>query len=175
MALAVLLLLGMANALTLTDVDGRRVRPVTQGPSVFLFTRADCPISNRYAPEMRRIHALFAKRGVAFWLIYVDPAESVAAIRAHRAEYGYPFAALLDPRRELVRLTGARSTPEVAVFTGGRLAYRGRIDDRYLDVGKARSAATTHDLEQVLEAIAAGAPVRFRQTQAIGCFIEDLK
>src|SRR5258706_7607896 len=43
---------------------------------VCLFTRTDCPISNSYAPEMRRIHEKFSPRGVAFYLVYPDPDES---------------------------------------------------------------------------------------------------
>jgi hypothetical protein len=71
----------------------------------------------------------------------------------------------------------ATVTPEAAVFvpgpSGPRLAYRGRIDDRYVDLGQARAAPVTRDLERVLEAIVAGKPVAARTTPAIGCFIPD--
>jgi hypothetical protein len=41
---------------------------------VLVFVRTDCPISNRYAPELRRLQDRFAPRGMAFWLVYPDPA-----------------------------------------------------------------------------------------------------
>src|SRR5476649_2239686 len=50
---------------------------------VFLFTSTECPISNRYAPEVRRLAAAFATQGVVFRLIYPDPAEKDAAVRDH--------------------------------------------------------------------------------------------
>jgi len=76
-------------------------------------------------------------------------------------------------------MTGVQVTPEVVVFvpgrTGQKMVYRGRIDDWYVDFGKARPAPTTHDLEQVLQEIVAGRQVTPETTHAIGCFIADLK
>jgi len=168
--------------LDLLDLAGRQINPF-QGAhakaAVFLFTRSDCPISNRYAPEVRRLHEKFAPRNVTFWLVYPDKDESVDVIRKHVQEYGYNFNVLRDPRHTLVKMTGARVTPEAAVFApggpNGRMVYRGRIDDRYVDFGKARAAPTTRDLEQVLEAIVEGKPVAARTTPAVGCIIQDLQ
>lgn len=165
--------------LRLTDLGGRSVNPLRATNSkatVFLFVRSDCPISNRYAPEVRRLYEKFAARGVGFWLIYPDPKEAPAAIRRHLGEYEYPIGALRDPSHSLVALTGAKVTPEAAVFVDrGKMVYHGRIDDLYVDFGKARRAPTVHDLEQALEAIFAGKPVREASAPAVGCFISDLK
>ena len=162
--------------LALPDVNGHTVKPVDPVKTVvFLFTRTDCPISNRYAPEIRRISDAFGPKGVMFWLVYVDPNESSSAMKHHMREYGYTFGALVDAHHQLVKITGATITPEAAVFTGGRLVYRGRIDDRYVAFGKARQSANVHDLEQVLEQVTAGKPPAFREARAVGCFIEDLK
>ena len=40
---------------------------------VLLFIRTDCPIANRYAPELERLHALYAPKGIEFRLIYAEP------------------------------------------------------------------------------------------------------
>ena len=37
--------------------------------TVLVFTTTDCPISNRYAPELRRIEDRFASDGVDFVLV----------------------------------------------------------------------------------------------------------
>jgi hypothetical protein len=143
---------------------------------VCLFTRTDCPVSNSYAPEVRRIYDKFSPRGVGFFLVYPDPDESAAVIEKHLKEYSYPFAGLRDPKHELVKLAGAKITPEAAVFdVSGRLLYRGRIDDRYVDFGKMRLAPTTKDLELALEAILDGKPVPAAGGPAVGCFIADVK
>ena len=167
------------NDLRLPDLDGRQVEPLLAKDAkaiVFIFIRTDCPLSNRYAPEVRRLDNKFAKSGVRFWLVYPDPGESGEIIRNHIKEYEYRLKALRDPEHKLVKITGAQVTPEAAVFSpGGRMIYRGRIDDRYVAFGKARAAPTTRDLEQVLEAILEGKQVTNRTTAAIGCFIPDLR
>jgi AhpC/TSA family len=159
----------------LKDLQGRQVAPISEGISVLLFTRTDCPISNRYAPEIARIYKLAQPAGARFWLVYVDPKESVDALQAHMREYAYPFNAVVDSRHELVKLSGAKVTPEVAVYSSGRLIYRGRIDNRYVSPGTARSTATVRDLEDVLTEAVKGQQVQFRSTAAVGCFIEDLR
>jgi hypothetical protein len=165
------------TGLALPTLGGKKVDPFRHRGTkavVFVFTRTDCPISNRYAPEVERLYEKF--RGeVDFWLVFVDRAEPAAAIGRHVREYGYRFGAILDRKHELVKLSQATVTPEAAVFAGERLIYRGRIDDRYIAYGKARLVPARHDLEEVLDAVAAGRPVDARTTRAIGCFIEDLE
>ena len=143
--------------------------------TVYLFTRTDCPISNRYAPEVKRIYGRFAGPSMQFILVYPDRDLTADAREKHRTEYGYPMAAVGDPKHELVRKTGVRVTPEAAVFAGSQLVYRGRIDDRYVDFGQSRPAASKHDLADVLAAIKAGKIPPFWETKAIGCAIDDLR
>ena len=54
---------------------------------MFLFTSTDCPISNRYAPEVRRVVGEFSRKGVVFRLVYPNPAEQAGAIREHMAAF----------------------------------------------------------------------------------------
>ncbi|PYU97912.1 MAG: hypothetical protein DMG26_20085 [Acidobacteria bacterium] len=65
-------------------------------------------------------------------------------------------------------------TPEAAVFVHGELIYLWRVDDRHVDFGKERPTATQRDLAEVLAAVAAGKTLERRETEAIGCAIEDL-
>ncbi|MGH9582443.1 MAG: redoxin domain-containing protein [Bryobacteraceae bacterium] len=159
------------------DLSGKPADPF-QGKArarVFLFVRTDCPITNRYAPELRRIAAEFAGRGVAFWLVYPDASETAATITKHMAEYRFPGQALRDPHHVLVRRARVTIAPEAAVFdAAGKLIYRGRIDNKYVDIGMTRRVATTHDLEDAIAAVLAGRPVRQAETQAVGCWLADL-
>lgn len=139
---------------------------------VLLFIARDCPVSNSYAPEIKRIVARYTPQKVAFYLVYPDPDTSLADARQHAKDYGYTCPLLLDPAHRLVRRAGATVTPEAAVFApGGKLLYRGRIDDLYLGFGQRRFAAACHDLRDALDAVLAGRPVPTGRTQAIGCFI----
>jgi AhpC/TSA family len=171
----------------LQDLSGHSVDPLEAGgkkATVFVFVRTDCPISNRYAPLLHRIYTKFSPKGVNFWLVYVDPRQTAKAIEEHLREYVYGFEALQDPKHELVKLTGAEITPEAIVFVPGnstddggtsqRIVYRGRIDDQYVAFGITRPAPTTHDLENVLEKVIEGKPLKETTTKAVGCFISDL-
>jgi hypothetical protein len=115
---------------------------------------------------------------VAFHLVFVDPAETAATVRAYLHDYGYGGRALRDPAQRLVHLAGATATPEAAVFVpssdGPVLVYTGRIDDRYVDIGRMRPAPTKHDLDEVLTAVAQGQRLEVRSTPAVGCLIADV-
>jgi thiol-disulfide isomerase/thioredoxin len=161
-----------------SDLSGAPVDPLRLNPGkvlVFVFVRTDCPISNRYAPLIQELSAKY-RAGAAFRLVFPDKNESPDKIRAYLDEYGYTLPALRDPGHVLAKQTGAKVTPEVAVLNAAReLVYRGRIDNRYPDFGKARRAATTHELADAIEAANKGLPVAASSVDGIGCFISDLK
>ena len=78
--------------------------------AVFVFVSVDCPISNRYAPEVRRLHDTFGTQGVKLTLVYPNPAEGAAAIRGHLKDYSYPVDALRDPRQAFAKHAGVTIT-----------------------------------------------------------------
>jgi hypothetical protein len=159
------------------DLGGQEVLPFDRDARAYvvLFVRPGCPVSNRVAPEVARLHREFAGRDVAMSLVYpgsLRPDE----IRRHAAEYGYPMAPIRDPAMRLVDLAGATITPEAAIFDASRqLVYLGRIDDRYIDIGRARREPTTRDVHVVLSAMLEGRPVPYASREAVGCFIDDLR
>lgn len=163
---------------TVRDLAGHPVDPFERNGAkaiVLIFISNDCPISNRYAPEIRRLCRRFSSRGVRFWLVHPNPDESIGAIRQHTKAYQYPCGVLRDLQHALVKKAGARVTPEAAVFTSRRQrVYHGRIDDRFLDFGQERPEPTRHDLQEALEACLGGKPVPVDTTKAIGCAIPEL-
>jgi hypothetical protein len=147
--------------------------------TVVLFVTHDCPMSNHYAPEIRRICDTYAPRGVACRLVHVDPALTDAAALAHARTFGLEASSIsitVDREHRLVREMGAEVAPEVVVMTADRrIGYRGRIDDFYVEWGQSRRQARTHDLRDALDALLAGTPVPHADTQAVGCIISDLR
>jgi hypothetical protein len=141
---------------------------------VFCFVSTDCPISNRYAPELRRLQERFASRGVKFWLVYPNADETTDEIRRHLKEYALPITALRDSRHALVTRAAAKVTPEAAVFLPeGKLVYHGRIDDRFPSLGQERPEPTRRDLIEILDALLEGRTLPFSTTPAVGCRIAD--
>ena len=142
--------------------------------TVLVFTTTDCPISNRYAPEINRLASTFSGK-VRFMLVYPVPADTDERIRDHVKKFGYTAAWRRDVGQQLAGEIGIRVTPEVAILDGNRnVLYRGRIDDRYITFGQDRPQPTVRDLERSLEAVLAGRPVPVKETQAIGCILADL-
>jgi hypothetical protein len=157
------------------NLEGKPLDPFAQtnvAATVLIFISNDCPIANRYAPEIRRLQEGFAKRGVSFWLVHADPEETALDIREHARQYGLTLPVLRDPEHNLVRLAHVEVTPSAALFTTGRtLVYHGRIDDRVADLGRERVEPSHRDLAEALEAVLAGRTVPAAVTQAIGCHI----
>jgi Redoxin len=167
-----------AGPLRVLDLDGRLVDPLAPTPgvraTVFVFITTDCPIANRYAPEIQRLTAIFTSQGVRFWLVYANPHEPLASIRNHLRRFQYAIPALRDPEHALVRFTKVTVSPEAAVVDqGGVLLYHGRIDDRWVNIGRDRPSPTRGDLAEALRAILDGKPVAQSATPAVGCILSD--
>lgn len=155
-----------------TDLDGAAVDPFAgDAPAtVLVFIATACPVSNRYAPEIKRIHDDYASRGVRMYLVYPDK-EDTAAIRDHLKEHAFGVPALRDPSHALVRRAGVTVTPEAAVFRGSSEVYHGRIDDRQVDLGVSRPEATRHDLRDALDAALSAKQPDEAYAPAVGCSI----
>src|SRR5262249_64250 len=146
-----------------TDGDRRVHTPMTnQGKKacVLFFLLPDCPISNAYAPEIKRICADYEPKQIACFIVHADPEVTAEQAKSHAKEYGLPGPGLRDPAPVLVKRTGVTMAPEVAVVgPEQKVLYRGRIDDWYVDYGKRRGEPTQRDLRNALDAIVRGAPV----------------
>lgn len=141
----------------------------TNAATVLIFLAPDCPISNRYATEIARLHERYSNR-IAFWVVYPGTNSSLDELRKHRREYPYRCNALCDPELRLVKASKVRVTPETAVWVRGKgLVYHGRIDDWFEDFGVKRPAPTRHDLQEALEAALRGEPPPRASVAAVGC------
>jgi len=160
------------------DLAGNPVDPLKLAGGrvvVLVFVRTDCPVSNRYAPTIQKLSAERASK-VAFWLVYPSKSESAEVIRKHGRAYGYKIPALRDPQHALVKESQVQITPEVAVFDANRhLVYHGRIDNLYEDIGRARSAATTHELQDAIAAALSDKSLDMAATHGVGCYISDVE
>src|SRR5262245_16673398 len=160
---------------TIKDLKERALSPFQPDGSsatVFIFLMKDCPISNRYAPEIMRLARDYQQKGIRFFLVYVDERQG---LEEHLKEYGLAdLTAIFDEQRLLVKATGVQTAPESAVVGNkGEILYRGRIDNLYAAFGKPRRQVTEHDLRDALDAIIEGRQNKTQRTTAIGCFISS--
>ena len=152
------------------ELSGRGVRVV-----VLFFASTDCPISNRYIPEIARLSEQFADAGVRVWWVYPNPGDTAEVVERHRRDFSIAGDAVLDWRQNLVAMAHVGVTPEAAVFVVDgpvlREVYHGRVDDRYLSLGRERPEAGSHDLEAAIRAAVAGKPVPQPGGPPVGCSV----
>ena len=109
---------------------------------------------------------------MAFLRVYDDTYQDANDIREHTEEYDYVMPAVLDSAQQVIQRSGATVTPEAVVLDeAGAILYRGRIDDRFIDFGRYRQRAQSHDLIDALTATLKGEAPPKSRTKAIGCFI----
>jgi peroxiredoxin len=139
---------------------------------VLFFTTTDCPIANSYVPEMNRIHDAYTARGVLFYAVQTDLTIPEGDVAKYARDFRYAYPLLLDPNQQLVRFTGASTTPQAAILSpDGKLLYLGRVDNRVADFGKQRLTPTVTDLRNSLDAVLAGKPIPHATTKSFGCAI----
>jgi hypothetical protein len=163
------------------DLRGRqitRLRDPDTRVVVLFFIATDCPISNRYVPEIQKLQKEFEAKHVSVWLVYPNATETVEGIARHEKSYGIAGATLVRPTASLMVRIRPTVTPEAAVLIpqesgreGLSVAYVGRIDDWYVDIGRQRPQATRHDLEQSVDDVLSGQPVLQPGGSPVGCGI----
>jgi len=163
-------------AIAVRDIDGVTREPlkVEKGQvGALFFVTNDCPVSNYYAHEIRRICDEYAKRGAGCSLIYTDATLTDDQAKKHAQDYGHgAYPKMVDRTHALVKATGATITPTaVLIRPDGSIAYRGRIDNSFAAIGVQRRVVTEHDLRDALDAVFAGRPVAKPEEPAVGCYI----
>jgi AhpC/TSA family len=164
------------------DLHGRPVRQLAGAGIdyvVLIFAATDCPISNRYVPEVARLSREFSAQGVRIWWVFPNPEDTAALIVRHNRDFAIGEPTLIDRQQTLVHLAQVSVTPEAAVFKvrGSALEeiYRGRIDDRYVAIGEERPQAEHHDLEVAIASALAGKNVPAAAGPPVGCSISFLQ
>jgi hypothetical protein len=157
----------------IADLAGRGVHVV-----VLIFAASDCPVSNRYVPEVARLSKEFSTYARIWW-VFPNAGDTAAVVAQHNREFAIHEDTALDPHQALVERAHATTTPEAAVFVvrGADLdeVYYGRIDDRYISLGQERPQAERHDLEAAIRAALAGKPVPRPGGPSVGCSIVFLQ
>ncbi len=157
---------------TIRDVKGRPVPlEVPKGGALaIVFLSAECPIANAESPTIDAIAHAFPAERFRLVGVFVDPDLTHARLAAHAAEYHLTFPVACDPGLALARHFKATVTPEAFVLDdGGRVRYRGRIDDAFAARTKRNAAPKTRELRDAVAAVLDGRPVDQPEVKAVGC------
>ena len=156
---------------------------VETGSNLYIFVTHECPIANRYAPELCRIAEEHLDLVGSTVVVYADPSASVAACRTHFEQYyassfatekqseHLPVLMVHDARHFWVKKFDAKAVPTAVISRGEAVLYHGRIDDRNPRLGARRVQAGQQDLREALAALRAGTLTPTR-TRVVGCSID---
>jgi peroxiredoxin len=142
---------------------------------VVAFICNHCPYVKHVRAGLAELGRFCAARGASMIAVSSNdasayPEDGPDAMAAEAKRYGYPFPYLYDETQDVARSFGAECTPDFFVFdTGGRLAYRGQLDDSRPGNGK---PVTGLDVRAAVVALLAGEKPAREQRASIGCNIK---
>lgn len=138
-----------------------------QGPVIFVFLSAECPVAQRYAMRLKRMHKVYTDKHVKIVGVYSNVNDSTEDVKEYLKKAEYPFPIVKDVNGSLARHLGATMTPQAHLIdTQSVLRYRGPIDDnRYVTRVK-----HTY-LKDALVAVINGTEIQIKETPAFGCTI----
>ncbi|HKI85969.1 MAG TPA: thioredoxin family protein [Thermoanaerobaculia bacterium] len=148
---------------------------------ILVFLANHCPWVRGMDGDLVRLVSHFGDRSVRLVGVSINHRQDdrLAAMKDHAARAGYNFTYVYDESQDLGRELGATHTPEYFVFgKDRRLAYMGLLHDspammrRDGSVHYTRGRPTHFYVEDAIDALLAGRPVKIGETAPRGCSLE---
>lgn len=171
-----------APEFTATDSNGKTVKlSQWQGKVVVLeWHNQDCPfvVKHYISGNMQKLQKEWTGKGVV-WVSIISSApgkqghvDGKGANLDVEKQKAAPSVTLLDPKGEVGRLYGAKTTPHMFVIgKDGKLLYNGAIDDKPTP-DQADLAAAKNYVSLALTEVLAGKPVSTPTTTPYGCSVK---
>jgi thiol-disulfide isomerase/thioredoxin len=139
---------------------------------VVVFVGTSCPVGDLYMPRLIELAKRYEMRNVDFLAINSNESDTSEDVTdyARRARTTFPILKDID-NRVADQLLAERTCEALVIDGGGKLRYRGAIDDQY-GLGSRRDSAVHHYLTDAIDAVLAGRNVATEMTQVVGCPIE---
>ncbi|MCB0383562.1 MAG: thioredoxin family protein [Psychroserpens sp.] len=144
---------------------------------IVIFTCNTCPYAVAYEDRIEALNKKYADLGYPVVAIMpnntdIKPGDNMEAMQARARAKGFTFPYLMDEGQKIYPQYGATKTPHVYILQktnkGNIVKYIGAIDDNYQDA----SAVHTKYVEDAVDALLSGKPIKETQTRAIGCSIK---
>lgn len=136
---------------------------------VLYFLSTECPVTNRYLPTLRELHAALKEKGVVIAAIHSNAHDSTEEIETHANEFGLTMPVLLDSDGTVARSLGVTSTAEAILIDAfAKIRYRGPIDDRF-ERGVTRARVSRTLLLDAVQAVLSRRPVTTPLVDVAAC------
>ncbi len=144
---------------------------------IVIFTCNHCPYAKAYESRIIALNNKYASKGYPVIAINpndpsVQPEDSFEKMQERAKEKGFNFPYLLDEGQEVYPVYGATKTPHVYLLNkeNGKniVKYIGAIDNNYEN----EKDVSERYVEDAVNALLAGTPIKTTTTVAIGCTIK---
>lgn len=144
---------------------------------IVIFTCNTCPYAVAYEDRIIALNKKYATKGYPVIAIMpnnpeIQPGDSMEAMKQRAQKKGFTFPYVMDEGQKIYPQYGAKKTPQVYVLQktskGNEVKYIGAIDDNYQDA----QAVKTKYVENAVDALMSGQPIKETETRAIGCSIK---
>jgi peroxiredoxin len=170
----------VASDFELKNVDGKMISLSNFKDAkgfIITFTCNTCPFAKAYEDRIIALNKKYASKGYPVIAINpnnpaVQPGDSYREMQQRAQEKGFTFPYLFDEGQKVYPKFGATKTPHIFVLQktkqGNVVKYIGAIDDNYKDA----AAVKTKYVEDAVDALLKGEPIKQTETKAIGCSIK---
>ncbi|MBV9986302.1 MAG: thioredoxin family protein [Chitinophagaceae bacterium] len=161
----------------LKDISGKLVSvndAMDRNGVLVMFSCNTCPYVMRNQARTRQLAAFAKAKHIGVILLNSNEGgrsdgDSYPEMQSYARQQNYDFYYAVDTDSQLANAYGASRTPEVYLFdAGGRLQYKGAIDDNPADAGNVKR----EHARQAIEELAAGKPVTVKESRSVGCGIK---
>ena len=170
----------IATDFSLKNIDGKMVSMADYKESkgfIIIFTCNTCPASVRNEDRILALDKKYKNLGYPVIAINpnnpaVQPGDSYELMKVRAKGKGFTFPYVFDEGQKIFPQYGASATPHVYILQktkeGLKVEYIGGIDDS----SRNANAVKVKYVENAVDALLAGMPVKVNFTRAIGCSIK---
>ncbi len=146
--------------------------PTEDSISLYLFLLDDCPICINYTPLLNDLYDEYGSQ-IHFQGYFPNFSSKQSKIDVFRQTYNIEFPLQTDYFKEQAKRWNAAVTPEAILYnhTLEKIIYQGRIDNKFVRLGKKRNVVTKHELVDAIQQTLASEKVLVHYAEPIGCFI----
>ena len=152
--------------------DLNKAQSNTDSLSLYLFLLDDCPICLNYTPLLNDLYTEYGSR-INFQGYFPNFSSKPNKIDHFKETYQIEFPLQTDYYKEHAKKWNAQVTPEAILYnnTTKKIIYQGRIDNKFVRLGKRRNVVTEHNLVNAIELTLESKEVLPTFAEPIGCFI----
>ena len=172
MRITVILLFLALQMGTSQSQDSNKIQSNKDSLSLYLFLLDDCPICLNYTPLLNELYSEYGTR-INFQGYFPNFSSKPKKIALFKETYKIEFPLQTDYYKEQAKKWNAQVTPEVILYnnTTKKIIYQGRIDNKFVRLGKRRNVVTEHNLINAIKLTLDSKVVLSPFAEPIGCFI----